>query len=263
MPFVDRRDARIWWQSDGSGPPVLLIMGLGMPLDMWHPLMPALTRGYRAIRLDNRGSGRSSIPAGPYLVEQMAEDAAAVLDAAGEGNAHVIGASLGGLIAQELAIRHPNRVRSLVLMCTGVGGPQAPRTAVQQRIDSGERVPPAEMVSLLFAPTTRRERIDESLEVLMRQPVSPEGLANQVAGGRAYGGSYERLSQVRQPALILHGTGDQIVDPANAQLLASALPQARLELLEGAGHGLLTDEPQRSANLITEFLDRASMPNAD
>jgi 3-oxoadipate enol-lactonase len=258
MPFAAGGDASIFWQSDGSGPPVLLIMGLGMPSDMWYPLVPALTTRYRTIRLDNRGAGRTGVPAGPYRVEQMADDAAAVLDAAREADAHVIGASLGGLIAQELTLRHPSRVRSLVLMCTGVGGPQAPRTAAQRRIDSGEPIPPEVMLSLMYAATTPRERIELDLKVLRRQPATPQGVANQVAGGHTYRGSAARLGQIQQPTLILHGTADQLVDPGNARLLADGLSRARLELLDGAGHVLLTDEPQRTTNLILEFLDQVS-----
>ncbi len=259
MSFVDRGDAQIWWQAEGSGPPVLLIPGLGSSSDMWYRLLPVLTARYRAIRLDNRGTGRTGVPPGPYPVEVMAEDAAAVLEAAGETSAHVIGASLGGLIAQELTLAHPDKVRSLVLACTNPGGPDAVHTEGRQHLVSGgEPPPPQVMIPLAYAPATPRERIDEDLKMRMRHPTTPEGRQNQVAGMLAYAGSYRRLGQVDVPTLIIHGTADRLADPRNAQVLARGIPRARLELLEGAGHVLITDEPRRSAELILGFLDEVS-----
>jgi 3-oxoadipate enol-lactonase len=245
MSFVDRKDAQIWWEAEGSGPPVLLIPGLGASSDIWYRLLPVLTARYRAIRLDNRGTGRTGVPPGPYPVELMADDAAAVLDAAGETSAHVIGASLGGLIAQELTLAHPGKVRSLVLACTNPGGPEAVHTEDRQQLMSGGEPPP-------------REQIDEDIKMRMRHPTTPQGRQNQVAGILAYAGSYRRLGQVDVPTLIMHGTADRLADPRNAKVLARGIPHARLELLEGAGHILITDEPQRSAELILGFLDQAS-----
>jgi 3-oxoadipate enol-lactonase len=259
MSFVDRKDAQIWWEAEGSGPPVLLIPGLGSSSDIWYRLLPLLTARYRALRLDNRGTGRTGVPPGPYPVELMADDAAAVLDAAGETSAHVIGASLGGLIAQELTLARPDKVRSLVLACTNPGGPEAVHTEDRQQLVSGGEPPPPEvMIPLAYAPATPRERIDEDIKMRMRHPTTPEGRQNQVAGILAYAGSYRRLGQIDVPTLIIHGTADRLADPRNAQVLARGIPHARLELLEGAGHILITDEPQRSAELILGFLDQAS-----
>ena len=118
MPFAHRPGARIWWDQDGTGDPILLIMGHAYGADMWHRTAPELAASYRVIRFDNRGVGRSSDPPGPYSVPLMAEDALAVLDAAGVASAHVYGVSLGGAIALQLALDHPGRVRSLILGCT-------------------------------------------------------------------------------------------------------------------------------------------------
>src|SRR5215212_7863258 len=122
MPHTIREGIHLWWEEDGAGDPLLLIMGLGATLEWWARLRPSLTARCRTILFDNRGVGRSDVPAGPYSIPAMADDAAAVLDAAGVGSAHVFGLSMGGYIAQELILRHPGRVRSLILACTSCGG---------------------------------------------------------------------------------------------------------------------------------------------
>src|SRR5882672_10728057 len=127
MPFIDNQGAKIYWDEQGEGEPVLLIMGLGYPSAMWYRTRPLLAARYRTIALDNRGVGRSDVPPGPYPIALMASDAAGVLDASGLESAHVYGVSMGGMIAQEFALQYPKRVRSLILGCTAAGGPHAVR----------------------------------------------------------------------------------------------------------------------------------------
>src|ERR1700686_1005878 len=122
MAFVENQGARIYWDEQGQGEPVLLIMGLGYPSAMWYRTRPALASHYRTIALDNRGAGQSDTPPGPYSIRLMASDAAAVLEAAGSESAHVFGVSMGGMIAQEFALQYPQRVLSLILGCTAAGG---------------------------------------------------------------------------------------------------------------------------------------------
>jgi 3-oxoadipate enol-lactonase len=124
MPFVENQGAKIYWDEQGSGDPLLLIMGLSYPSYMWHRSRPMLAQRYRTIALDNRGVGQSDAPAGVYSIALMASDAAAVLDAAGVESAHVFGVSMGGMIAQEFALQYPERVRSLILGCTTAGSPR-------------------------------------------------------------------------------------------------------------------------------------------
>src|SRR5579863_4901360 len=127
MAIVENQSAKIHWDEQGRGEPILLIMGLGWASPMWHRSRPLLSTRYRTIALDNRGVGRSDLPPGPYPIALMASDAAAVLDAAGIASAHVFGVSMGGMIAQEFALRYPQRVRSLILGCTNAGGPHVVR----------------------------------------------------------------------------------------------------------------------------------------
>jgi pimeloyl-ACP methyl ester carboxylesterase len=124
MPFVENQSAKLYWDEQGSGEPLLLIMGLSYPSYMWHRSRPVLAARYRTVALDNRGVGQSDVPPGIYSMALMASDAASVLDAAGVDTAHVFGVSMGGMIAQEFALQYPNRVRSLILGCTAAGGPQ-------------------------------------------------------------------------------------------------------------------------------------------
>src|ERR1700745_204071 len=127
MAFVDNQGARIYWDEQGQGEPVLLIMGRGFPSAMWYRIRPALSARYRTIAFDNRGIGQSDVPPGPYPIALMASDAAAVLDAAGIVGAHLFGVSMVGMIAQEFVLQYPKRVLSLILGCTAAGGPTAVR----------------------------------------------------------------------------------------------------------------------------------------
>ena len=127
MAFVQNQGARIYWDEQGQGSPILLIMGLGYTSALWHRTRPGLAQRFRTIAFDNRGVGLSDVPPGPYSIATMALDAAAVLDAAGVSSAHVFGISMGGMIAQEFALQYPARTRSLILGCTAAGGPSAVR----------------------------------------------------------------------------------------------------------------------------------------
>ena len=122
MSFVENQGAKIYWDEEGPGEPLLLIMGLSYPSYMWHRTRPVLAKRHRTIALDNRGVGQSDAPPGAYSIALMASDAAAVLDAARVQSAHVFGVSMGGMIAQEFALQYPDRVLSLILGCTASGG---------------------------------------------------------------------------------------------------------------------------------------------
>src|SRR6266700_1978649 len=162
MAFVENQVARIYWDGRGQDEPILFIMGLGYPSAMWHRTRPALAARYRTIALDNRGAGRSDTPPGPYSIRLMASDAAAVLDTAGIESAHVFGVSMGGMIAQEFALRYPTRVRSLILGCTAAGGPTAVRAEPEsiQMLMRREKMSPEQAaeaaVPFIYDPTTPR-----------------------------------------------------------------------------------------------------------
>src|SRR5271170_7950583 len=169
MPYTISDGARIYWEESGTGEPLLLIMGLGYPHEMWHRTRPVVSSHYRTILFDNRGVGKSDVPEGAYSISQMAADAAAVLDAAGIAKANIFGISMGGMIAQEFTLNYPERVSRLVLGCTACGGSHA-IPAAQNVLDvliARARMTPEEgseaMVPYIYDASTPRERIEEDL----------------------------------------------------------------------------------------------------
>lgn len=262
VSVLERPDgARIWWTSDGEGEPVVLVMGLAYPSDMWFRVAPVLARHHRVIRLDNRGAGRTGdVPGAPYTVQTMAEDVLAVLDEAGEPSAHVVGASMGGLIAQEIALTCPERVRSLVLACTHPGVAHAvwDPEALALLADRGSLTPEqAAEASIPFnyAATTPRARIEEDWAVRLPLACSPAGYLAQVQGSSAWSG-LERLPSLRVPTLVVHGDGDRLVPPANGQRIAQAAPGAELVVLPNANHLFFTDQPDRTNEILLDWLAR-------
>jgi pimeloyl-ACP methyl ester carboxylesterase len=260
MPFVENQGARIYWDEQGHGTPVLLIMGLGYPSDMWHRTRPALARQYQTIAFDNRGVGRSEVPIGPYPIALMASDAAAVLDAAGIESAHVFGVSMGGMIAQEFALQYPKRVLSLILGCTAAGGPTAVRAEPEaaQMLMTRDKMSPEQAaeasVPFIYDSITPRERIDE--DIAIRRPWFPRPAAYtaQLQGILAWE-AYSRLSGIAVPTLVIHGESDRLVPPGNAKLIAERIPGAKLVMIPHASHLFLTDQTEVSHRIIMQFLN--------
>lgn len=254
-------DARIYYEMHGSGEPVLLIMGLGSNAHGWYRTIPWLSRKYTAIAFDNRGTGRSDVPAGAYSVAQMAVDAAAVLDAAGYDAAHIVGASLGGMIAQRFALSCPQRVRSLVLVCTTPGGPHAVRatddvlTALAQGAEDAATAYRRNAWFLYGEDTRLRhpERIEEDIESRTRIATLPAGFFGQLQAALGHD-TWDDLPSIAAPTLIVHGQADLLIPTANGKLLADRIPGSTLVLVPGAGHMLQTDAGDRVRDIFCGFL---------
>jgi len=268
MPYATNLGTRIYWEEHGRGEPVLAIMGLSFPLDMWHRTAPFLSKYFRVILFDNRGVGRSDVPRGPYLIRRMASDAACVLDAAGLKSAHVMGASMGGMIAQELALGWPERVRSLLLGCTWCGGLRAARPDLKflRNMRDYENMSPEQkmraFIPLLYNPLTPRARIDEDIAVRMRHVPTPRGYYSQLAGTLLWN-SWRRLPRIQQPVKIVHGEIDRLIPVANAHILASRLPNSTTYVIPGAGHVFTTDATEISNREARMFLEEMSGGNAN
>jgi 3-oxoadipate enol-lactonase len=261
VPIVDSGDAALWWDGTGAGdPPLLLIQGLGYTADMWHRVLGGLAERRRVVVFDNRGVGRSSVPEPPWTVEQMADDAVAVLDAAGAQRAHVFGVSMGGLIAQEVALRHPDRLLSLILGCTHPGGRDAARmdgdaaAMLMDREPKSAREAVEASLPFLYGPETAQADIDADVEVRLRFPLRGKAYWGQLDAMRSHRGTFDRLGDIAAPTLVLHGDVDRLVQPANATLLADAIPVARLAWLPGASHVFWTDQPDSTVAAVNAFL---------
>jgi 3-oxoadipate enol-lactonase len=259
MPFANNDGTRIFWEQDGAGDPLLLIMGLGLTHALWHRTRTALAPHYRLILFDNRGVGQSGRPPGPYSIEQMAADAVAVLDSAAIDSAHVFGISMGGMIAQELALSHPARVRKLILGCTACGGPKAVRAepAAADMLMNRASMSPEDALKaslpFIYDPSTPRERIEKDLALRRREYPEPEAYAAQLQGILRWE-SYSRLSRITAPTLVIHGEHDRLVPPGNGALIAENIPGAKLVILSNASHIFPTDQPERSHAEILKFL---------
>jgi 3-oxoadipate enol-lactonase len=260
MPRTDVNGVTLYYELEGTGERLLCISGTGGDLRQ----QPRLTDGpigstFEVLAYDQRGLGRSSLPAWPYAMADFAEDAAALLDAVGWDDCLVIGISFGGMVAQELAIRHPQRVRRLVLACTssgGAGGASYPlhklvelspeeRSGVRMQLidtrwDEAWQQENPEMVRLL----AERMHLDD-------QGATPPGLTNQLTA-RAAHDTVDRLGAIACPTLVCGGRFDGIAPPPNSEFLAGAIPGARLELFDG-GHGFFIQDPAALPAII-DFL---------
>src|SRR5580658_9810675 len=258
MAFVENQGAKMYWDEQGRGEPVLLIMGLAYPSKMWYRTRPLLASRYRTLALDNRSIGQSDVPQGPYPIALMASDAAVVLDAAGIESAHVFGVSMGGMIAQEFALQYPNRLRSLILGCTAAGGPhavQAEAEALQAllRRDVTPEESKETIIPFIYDPATPRERIDEDMAIRMKWYPTAQGYMGQLQGIFGWE-AYSRIAQITAPTLVIHGEADRLVPAANSRLIAEKIPGAKLVLIPNASHIFETDQPAAAHQAILEFL---------
>jgi pimeloyl-ACP methyl ester carboxylesterase len=243
-------------------PWLVLIQGMGFDRHGWDRIPGKLRRRFRLVLVDNRGCGRSDRAGRSFTVADMAGDVVAVLDAAGIGRAHVLGASLGGMVAQELAIRHPDRVDALVLVCTAPGWPFAyPMPAPSVRLLVATARMPAEAArrrhteNALSARAVRErpDLVDRLLERQGSRPADRGTLSAQAAAGARYAGRL-RQSRIRARTLVLHGDADTVVDPRNGRLLAARIPGAQLRIFPGLGHLLFWEDPDGFAAAVASFL---------
>lgn len=251
---------KLYWEAHGSGDPVVLIMGLSLTSRMWFRLLPALTGQHRVIVFDNRGSGRSDAPLPPYSIAGFARDTRAVMEAAGVERAHIIGASMGGMIAQELARQVPHQVRTLMLACTTCGGlrfkfPDRRRIEGWQRAGLSREAKIRFTEGFLYGDQTPRDRRDEDAEVRIPEMPPVRNVVKQMTSFLTWS-SYRWLPKLRMPAMIVHGSDDRVVPLENGLILKQRLTQAEMHVLEGAGHLFITDEPDRTRELASDFLAR-------
>jgi pimeloyl-ACP methyl ester carboxylesterase len=261
MPTASTPAAELHYERAGSGEPLLLIQGMSGTHVAWgEPFLGALRESFDVIAFDNRGIGLSAPVDGPFTIIEMAEDTAALMQELGLESAHVVGISMGGMIAQELALAHPGRLRSLTLGCTYCGGPGSqmmPEENARKLLEgmaSGDRekaIRAAYEVNL--SPTFRAEesRFAAFHEMATSVPAAKETIQLQIQAIFGHD-TNARLGEIAMPTLIVHGTEDGVLPYPNGELIASLMPAARLETLEGVGHMFWWEQPDRSADLIRE-----------
>ncbi len=246
----------------GDGPPLLLIPGLGATRVVFDPVFPRLIGHFRAAVYDQRGIGASDIPAHPFSTAQLGDDAAAVLDGLGMEDAVVLGASFGGMVAQQLVVRHPGLVGALVLAATGPGRDHlvvAPEQATTEALlGKGARSPEEAYriaCTVLYSRPFREANaafIDDQVRNRAAHPIAPRAFQAQLAASRAHD-VWDELPSMVAPTLVLHGGDDAVMPLANAVLLSQRIPGALLEVFDGAGHLFFHEQPQRTADAVIAF----------
>jgi len=255
MPHATgRRDARIYYEVHGDqGPWVVLLMGLGASSRLWldYPArLAAHSAPYRVITIDNRGTGQSDAPRGPYWMPEMADDAARVMDAAGAERAFVVGVSMGGMIAQHVALRHGARLDGLVLVSTTPGipygalpTPRALRALFAYGLGRSSR---SDVLADLILAPSQRHRAHEVHEllapVLDGDSTRRDAFLAQFIGCLLHS-TTRRLHRIKVPTIVVTGEDDIVIRPRNSRILASRIPHAILEVIANAGHGAPFTDP--------------------
>lgn len=264
MPLVPVRRARLHVEQAGLGEPLLFVTGFAISAAVFEPVLPLYAGRFAVTTYDNRGAGRSSGARPGLSMGQLAADAVGLMDALNIDSAHVYGLSMGGMIAQEIALRFPHRVRALVLGATTPGGPHA-ALPLRELVALAGQLPGAPsgararaLAAALFSPEFRArepERVRELLTYFARHRAQPVGVAAHWWAS-FFHDTWARLPGLDRPTLVLHGGADGLAPLASARRLAARIPGAELAVVPGAGHAYLLEKPQESYDLFVDFLDR-------
>ena len=248
-------------EREGHGEPLLWITGFAISSEVFTPVIQTYAAGFDCIRYDNRGAGRSHAPWRFTSIPELAGDAVRLLDALHIDSAHVYGLSMGGMIAQEMALRFPDRVRALVLGATSHGGPRAVLPSPKIAAALASRTAPAAMRAELVGRamftepfrTREPELVRRYLRLLGAHRASARGLLSHLTAS-TYHDTRARLPRIVAPTLVIHGGQDQLTPVANARLLARGIPDATLAVLPDAGHGYLLEQPELAHQALTDWL---------
>jgi aminoacrylate hydrolase len=269
MSVLTVPDGSLYYEMGGAGIPVLFIQGVGVTGEGWRLQVEALSHRFRTLTFDNRGLGRSVPWTGPVTIECMAADARALMDAAGWDSAHVVGHSMGGVIAQQLALDVPQRIRSLSLLCTFARGKDAARLTpwalwmtLRTRVGT-RRMRRNAFLQLLFTPEelqgVDRDVLAQKVALLIGRDLaySPPVLLRQVRALSRHNAS-ARLGELKNiPTLVMSAGQDLIALPRHGRELAQSIPGARFELVPGASHGIILNRPQLVNDALESFIAEA------
>ncbi len=264
MPKVKVEDIQIYYEVRGEGFPLVMIMGISGNVDWWNPRMvQELSKDFKVVMFDSRGAGRTDLSNREYTIKLFADDTAGLMDALGISAAHVFGVSMGGAIAQELVLNHPERVKKLVLCSASCGGTKSvPASAeVLGRFGASRSgLSPEEIcrrgIPLIFSEDFIEKNpdfVEFFVQRVLIAPISDESFMRRLDAVRKFD-TYDRLSQIRVPTLILHGKGDILVPFENCSILAEAIPNAKLVCFEKSAHGLIYEEMNKMIRVTSDFL---------
>ena len=265
MPTIKAGEVNLEYYVEGDGPPLLMVMGFAGQANSWgEPVMGPLRERFTCIRFSNRGTGASDKPEAPFTIRMMADDAVALMDALDFKRAHVFGISMGGMISQEIVLNYPERVNGLVLGCTTPGWsheqPASPEVTAAMVPEPGlsreEQV--RKFWHVVCSPAfieSGARFLEEMLVASLNQATSMNTVMKQGVAIQGFD-SFDRLSQVKAPTLVIHGDVDRLVPPANGDILANGIAGAEKLTLEGAAHMFFWEQPEKAADAIIEFLAR-------
>ena len=255
-------DINIAYRVLGQGDPIVLIMGSSSTMDMWSPrFLDNLSSKYRIIIFDNRGMGNTTAPPGNFSIAQFANDTAGLMTALGIEKAHIMGWSMGSFVAQELAIRYPERVNKIILYAGDCGGREAVMPSPQVLKDlTNTSGSPEERGMRLFNLLFPKDWLSKQPAFykwfpLPKETSLPENIERQAQAIVTWPGACDRLGSIKSPALVVTGTEDVIAPPENAFILAQRINGSWLVQFEGAGHGLMYQYPDRLAKIIMDFIE--------
>jgi 3-oxoadipate enol-lactonase len=270
MPFIDAGGLRMYYERAGTGPRLLYVSGTGADLREKPSIFDSpLSQHFDVLAFDQRGLGQTETPPGPYSMQQYADDAVALLDAVGWDCCAVMGVSFGGMVAQELALRHSSRVERLVLACTSSGGAGAPSYPLHRLQDLPPEARAPTLMELNDTRTPeRRERHPDRYAAVLAAAI--DGLKRAEGAGNREGArlqlearrdhdTWARLPSLRMPIYVCGGRFDGIAPPANSEALATRIPGARLEFFDG-GHSFLAQDARAFAAIVAFLLERGGPP---
>ncbi|OGO07195.1 MAG: hypothetical protein A2Y92_05015 [Chloroflexi bacterium RBG_13_57_8] len=267
MPKVKVGDINMYYEIHGKGEPLVMIMGASGNLEWMENAIPVFSHDYKLVLFDNRDAGRTDVSNIPYTTETLADDLAGLLDALQIESAHIQGASMGGMIAQQFVLRYPKRVKSLILACTYCGGPgssimtdpEVMRATQRMQSMSGK-----ELMMETLGICVSQEFIDnntgiiqEMIKLMMKHPITPQGSIRQGQAVMTHN-TYERLPEIKAPTLVLSGDADKIIPVENSRIIASRIPGADLVIFKGTGHMFNLEAEEEVNKIMLDFLRRHS-----
>jgi pimeloyl-ACP methyl ester carboxylesterase len=266
MPVAKVSDTNIYYEDQGQGEALVLITGIGGDSTQWFRQVPAFSSEYRVIAIDNRGAGRSDKPDMPYTMEMMAADIAGVLDGINVDTAHVFGISMDGMIAQRFALDYPKRVQTLILGATTCGGLHWTKGTLDAAFkawmasDHLRNLTPKEIflegLTFGYSQTfidNNPAIMEQYYKATIDYPAPPHGFARQQQAIDGHD-TYDRLPEIKVPALVIAGDSDRLISVENSRLLASMIPNAELVLLKNAGHGFFVEVAEEVNKIVLSFL---------